>query len=269
MAITKKANMIVPEVFGDMVQAEFKGKLVIGDFAVTDTNLEGNAGDTIHFPKYKALGDASDLTEGTAMDTEILSTEDSSAKVKEAGKAVEISDSAQISALGNPVQEATRQLGIIVARKIDKDLVDEVVTNCPVARQVREGTTYGEMVAKAKALWGDAPEEIAALLVNSAKYAELLTDALFTDNTKYNADVMVKGEIGRILGVPVVLTDRVPAKKSIMLERGALAYITKRQPQTETDRDILARTTVVATNVHYAVKLIKEDGVAVIDETAV
>lgn len=267
MAATKKANMIVPEVFGDMVQAEFKGKLVIGDFAITDNTLEGQAGDTIHFPKYKALGDATDLVEGVGMDTEILSTEDSTAVVKEAGKAVEISDSAQISALGNPIQEATRQLGIIIARKVDADLVSEAITSCPEGRKVKEGASFGVKVAKAKALWGDAPEEISALLVNSEKYTELLTDPMFTDNTKYNADVMIKGEVGRILGVPVVLTDRIPSKKSLMLEKGALAYLTKRQPLTETDRDILARTTVVATNVHYAVKLVKEDGIAVIDET--
>lgn len=267
MATTKKANMIVPEVFSDMVQAEFKGKLVIGDFAVSDNTLEGQAGDTIHFPKYKCLGEADDLTEATAMTPEVLSTEDSTAVVKEAGKAVEISDNAQISALGNPIQEATRQLGVIVARKIDADLINEAITNCPEGRKVKTGANFGAKVAAAKALWGDTPEDISALLVNSAKYTELLTDSMFIDNTKYNADVMIKGEVGRILGVPVVLTDRVPEKKSLMIERGALAYLTKRQPLTETDRDILARTTVVATNVHYAVKLIKDDGVALIDET--
>lgn len=265
MTTTKKANMIVPEVFGDMVQAEFKGKLVIGDFAITDNTLEGQAGDTIHFPKYKALGEATDLSEGISMDTEVLGTEDSTATIKESGKAVEISDLAQISALGNPVQEATRQLGIIIARKVDKDLIDEIITNCDPLRKIAEGASFGVKVAKAKALWGDTPEEISALLVNSAKYTELLSDVMFTDNTKYNADVMIKGEVGRILGVPVVLTDRIPTGKSLMIERGAIAYLTKRQPLTETDRDILARTTVIATNIHYAVKLVKTDGVAVIE----
>lgn len=263
--MTKKTNMIVPEVFADMVQAEFKGKLTIGDYAITDSTLEGQAGDTIHFPKFKCLSEASDLVEGQAMDTEVLSTEDSTAEIKEAGKAVEISDNAQISALGNPIAEATRQLGIIVARKIDADLVKEAVDNCPEGRKIKEGANFGAKVAAAKALWGDMPENISAMLINSKKYTELLTDNLFIDNTKYNADVMLKGEVGRILGVPVVLTDRVPADKAIMIEKGALAYLTKRQPITETDRDILARTTVVATNVHYAVKLIKEDGIAVIE----
>ena len=39
---TLKSDMIVPEVFGDIVTAKFKGKLVIANFALTDTTLVGN-----------------------------------------------------------------------------------------------------------------------------------------------------------------------------------------------------------------------------------
>jgi hypothetical protein len=52
-----------------------------------------------------------------------------------------------------------------------------------------------------------------------------------------------------------------------MLERNALGYITKRAPIVETGRDILKRNTIITTNVHYAVKLINTDGIAVIEHS--
>ena len=49
-----------------------------------------------------------------------------------------------------------------------------------------------------------------------------------------------------------------------MLQRDALAYITKRAPLVETGRDILGRKTIITCNAHYAVKLVNKDGLAVI-----
>ena len=53
MAKTTSAQMIVPEVWGDMAQAQFVGKVrVAGSTAVLEDNsLEGVPGDTINFPK--------------------------------------------------------------------------------------------------------------------------------------------------------------------------------------------------------------------------
>jgi N4-gp56 family major capsid protein len=274
---TVKSDMIVPEVFGDMVTAKFKGKLVIANFALTDTNLVGQPGDTIHFPKWNPIGNAEDLTEDVAMVPEKLTSGDSEATVKEVGKAVIISDQAILSGIGDPVGEATAQVGKVVARKIDADLVSEAVTNCPAGRKILATVTdeFYEKVADAKSLWGDEAEEIAVLLVHSKMYTALLKDANFISADKYPAGVLITGAIGTLYGVPVMITDRVPydtdtgVATSIMLEKNALGYITKRAPIVETGRDILKRNTLITTNVHYAVKLINTDGIAVIEHDLV
>ena len=121
--VTKKADMIVPEVFGDIVTAKFKGKLVIANFALTDTTLVGNPGDTVHFPKWNPIGDAEDLEEDVAMVPEKLTSSDAEATVKEVGKAVTITDQALLSSIGDPLDEAGAQVGKVVARKIDADLI--------------------------------------------------------------------------------------------------------------------------------------------------
>lgn len=270
---TTKSNMIIPEVFGDMVTAKFKGKLVIGNFALTDTTLVGTPGDTVHFPKFNAIGDAEDLTEDVAMVPEVLTSSDAEATVKEVGKAVTISDQAALGSVGNPIDEATTQVGKVVARKIDKDLITEGITNCPSGRIILASDTqaFHLKVADAKSLWGDEAEEITVLAIHSKMYTSILKDANFISADKYPAGVLITGAIGTIYGVPVMITDRVPydtstgIAKSIMLQQNALGYVTKRAPIVETGRDILKRNTTVATNVHYAVKLINTDGICVIE----
>ncbi|HUM43229.1 MAG TPA: N4-gp56 family major capsid protein, partial [Fervidobacterium sp.] len=175
---TLKSDMIVPEVFGDIVTAKFKGKLVIANFALTDTTLVGNPGDTVHFPKWNPIGDAVDLEEDVAMVPEKLTSSDADATVKEVGKAVTITDQALLSSIGDPLDEAATQVGKVVARKIDADLISEAVTNCPQGRKILASVTneFYEKVADAKSLWGDEAEEIAVLLVHSKMYTALLKD---------------------------------------------------------------------------------------------
>jgi hypothetical protein len=47
------------------------------------------------------------------------------------------------------------------------------------------------------------------------------------------------------------------------MKRGALGLLYKRRPLVESDRDILARSTVVTTTLHYAVKRLNDKGVCV------
>ncbi len=51
---------------------------------------------------------------------------------------------------------------------------------------------------------------------------------------------------------------------ALLLRRGSLGLLYKRRPIVETDRDILARTTVVTTNVHYATHRLDDEGVVVL-----
>jgi N4-gp56 family major capsid protein len=270
---TTKSTMIIPDVFGDIVTAKFKGKLVVANFALTDNTLVGTPGETIHFPKWNAIGDAEDLTENVEMVPEQLSTSDDTATIKEVGKAVEITDTAQLTGIGDPIGEAGTQVGKVVARKIDADLITEGVTNCLSARKIASTVTdaFHLKVADAKSLWGDEAEDIAVLLVHSKLYTSLIKDANFISADKYPAGVLLTGAIGTIYGVPVVVTDRMPYNStsgvatSMMLQQNALAYVTKRKPIVETGRNILKRTNLITTNVHYAAKLVDKNGIAIIE----
>ncbi|MFZ3569274.1 N4-gp56 family major capsid protein [Streptomyces sp. BH034] len=277
MADTTAADLIVPEVWADMSQARFTGAVrVMGSGAVlTDDTLVGQPGDSINFPKWGALSELDDLAEGVAMDTEVMGQSSSSATIKEAGKAVEITDKALLTGLGDPRDEAQRQFGILAARKVDAALIAQAQADesaqgggTPYTFTAPAGTTAlsWPVLVDALAPFGDEfePSEFAGLFINSAQQADLWNDSQFIDASKLGGDTPVRtGQVGQIAGVPVFITNRIAAKTFMFLKTNSLGALYKRRPIVETDRDILKRTTVITTNVHYAVKRLDDKGVCV------
>ena len=282
MADTTAADLIVPEVWADMSQARFIGAArVLNSAAVmTDDRLTGQPGDTINFPKWGALGELDDLTEAVPMTTEAMSQSSSSATIREAGKAVEITDKALLTALGDPRDEAQRQFGILAARKVDAALIaqaqaDEtaqgggtpytITINGPDASTVAK-LGWSNAIVPALATFGDEfdPAEFAGLFINSAQMAEVFADDQFINAaTLGTATPVTTGQVGLIAGMPVIVTDRITAGTFMIMKRNALGALYKRRPIVETDRDILKRTTVITTNVHFAVKRLDDRGVVV------
>ncbi|MFI8200035.1 phage head protein [Streptomyces sp. NPDC085942] len=279
MAQTTAAAMIVPEVWGDMAQAQFTGKVrVAGSSAVVEDNtLQGAPGDTIHFPKWGALGELDTLTETTAMVPTAMSTSDATATIKEVGKAVEITDKARLTSLGDPEAEARRQFGILAARRVDADLIAQAQAD-ETAQGGGTPRAFTTAATKTKFTWADAvvpaigqfgdewePDDFSGLYLNSAQLGEAMLDPQFIDAAKLGngPSAAVTGSIGRMGGVPVFVTNRIAAGKFLLMKTGVLGLLYKRRPLVESDRDILARSTVVTTTMHYAVKRLDDKGVCV------
>lgn len=273
MANTTSADMIVPEVYGDMAQAEFEGRVrVAGSPAVREDNtLEGQPGDTIHFPKWGALSELDDLTEGTAITPEKLTTKDSTAKIKEAGKGVTISDRSRLVGLGDPEAEARRQFALLAARKVDADLITAAQATgsgngSPLTATTTSETFGWDAMVDGIATFGDEwePEDFAGVYINAAQQAQAFRDEQFINAAKLGAETVVRrGQIGIIGGVPVFTTNRVESGKFLVVKNQALGLLYKRRPLVETERHALVRSTDVVTTMHYAVKRLTDKGVLV------
>src|SRR5690606_38759749 len=118
-------DVIVPEVWGDAASAEFVDQArVAGSAAVlVDDTLAGQPGERVHFPQWENIGDLDDLDEGVPMVPVKMGQTDFTAVIKEAGKAVEITDKAALTGIGNAQDEAVRQFGVAANRKVDADLI--------------------------------------------------------------------------------------------------------------------------------------------------
>lgn len=281
-ALTTAADLIVPEVWGDAVMTTALTKAVMVGLSTTDDTLVGQPGDTIHFPKFAYIGDADDLTEGVAMDTTALSMTDSEASIKEAGKAIELTDTAVLTALGNPQDNARNQLGLSIARKLDADLrsaAEDTSVTSPLSYQTGDVFSWAVFTA-ALATMGDEydPAELAGIVLHSTQHVALLNDANFLSADKVGGDaVMRRGFVGNIGSVPVFVSDRATAVTDaagdssnvaghdvLIIRQGALALSYKRRAIVETDRDILKRTNLITTNVHYAAHRIDDSGIIVV-----
>jgi len=270
MTDTTSADVFVPEVYADMQQAAFVGAVKVAGSAavVQDNTLEGNPGDTVTFPKWDAIGELDDLAEGTAMTPVAMGVSSATATIKEAGKAVEITDKANLTGMGSAAQEARRQFGILAARKVDADLI----TAAQVAGGYTSTTTTLNWAAMVTAIgkFGDEwePSDFAGLFIRSEQWGEIAQLDQWVDAAKIGgATVLRTGQIGVFGGVPTFLTNRLASGKSLLLKNNSLGLLYKRRPIIEQDRDILKRTDVITTNLHYAVKRLNDKGVCTITVT--
>ncbi|MFI6266152.1 N4-gp56 family major capsid protein [Micromonospora sp. NPDC051006] len=290
MALTDSPKLYAPEVWEDMAQAEFVGRVVVANAALSDDILVGSPGDEVDFPKWDALTELADLTEGVAMVPEAMTQSASKATIKEAGKAVEITDKAMLTGLGDPQGEAIRQFGILAARKVDADLIAAAGATVTGGITRPDGTIVGDSAPLANALatgntkltWPIIVDSIAkfgddfdlddvyGMFVRSDAIADLHKDSQFISaaQTQAGNEIVRRGFLGQIGGMPVFVTNRLAARTSLIVKRNSLGVLWKRRPIVEQDRDILKRTNVVTTNLHYAVKRLNDKGVVVVTTSA-
>ena len=221
MAVTNLKDLINPEVMAPMVSAKLPKAIKFSVIAGMDNTLAGNAGNTITVPKYAYIGDAEDVAEGVAMGTTVLTASTTTVTIKKAGKAVEITDEAVLSGYGDPVGEATNQLAMSIASKIDNDCLDALYG----AKLVYNGTSaklaYTGLV-NADAMFGEETETALNKLmwINPLQEKDLRLDPDFIDRNKFGGDVMASGVIGKIAGIQVRKSKKIKLVKYEKAEAG-------------------------------------------------
>lgn len=214
MPQTKLANLVDPQVMADMVSAKLPKKIKFAPIARVDTTLVGRPGSTIVVPKYAYIGDAEDVAEGVAMGTTVLTTSTTEAKVKKAGKAVELTDESVLSGYGDPLSTAINQIAISIAAKVDNDSYDALCT-APIAYDGTSASISYSAVVAANSKFDDESDSSLTkiLFINPAQEATLLNDNDFKSNDKYPLNVIMNGTIGSIAGAHVVKSKKVKLVK--------------------------------------------------------
>ena len=255
MAETKLANLINPQVMADMIAAELPKKIKMAPFAVLDDTLQGVAGNTITIPKFAYVGEAEDIAEGIAAGTVVLTATSAQATVKKAVKAIELTDEAVLSGYGDPVGEATRQLTMSLADKVDSDCMAAAAAATNTVDKSTAKISYDAVVDAVDA-FEEEDNEAKALFIHPKQLTTLRKDANFIDKNKFGADVMMTGAIGQIAGCQVIVSKKVKDLGSgvyanVILKEGALAIYLKRDVNAETDRNVLKSTTILKVDEHF------------------
>ena len=245
---TRIADLINPEVLADMISAELPNAITFAPLATVGTRLEGRAGNTITMPRFGYIGDAVDVAEGEDIPISKMETSETEVTVKKAGKGVELTDESILNGYGDNVGEAKSQIVMALANKMDNDMLDSLKTATLTATAAM--TPAGLITAKAK--FGEKVNQPAVLIVNSANYVKIATEILALENTDR---VLLNGVVGKVGGLQVAISDKLTATEGYIVAAGALGLEYKRRVQVETDRDIVAKTTVMTGDVHYATYL--------------
>lgn len=272
--VTKLTNLIDPEVMADMISAKLPSKIRVVPFAKVDTTLEGAEGDTITVPKFAYIGDAEDVAEGVECGLTKLETSSEKVTVKKAMKAVGLTDEAVLSAHGDPVGETTNQLVMSIASKVDNDCMDALSDETAEGRLIYDGTASKlsyEGVVDAIDIFDEEVNGEKAMFVHPKQVTTLRKDANFISADKYNQNVVLKGEIGMIANTRIVPSKKVKenAEKTAYLnpiiklqteqeteeDTPAITIYLKRNVNLETERNTLARKTLISVDEIYGVSV--------------
>lgn len=246
----------------DIIDAKITKKIVVTPFAKVDTTLEGVAGNTISVPTYDYIGDADDVAEGIACGTTILTASSTTATVKKAMKAIELTDEAVLS-----IGQATSQLAKSIASKIDNDCMTALLGATTLTFDSSASKISYNGIVDAIDLFEEEVNSEKVMFVNPKQVTDLRKDTNFISSDKYSGEVVMTGEIRKICNTHIV-----PSKKVVLdgtsafytcpivkletdievdSEAPALTIYLKRNVNLETERETLKRSTTLSVDEIY------------------
>lgn len=276
MPITKRSDLIIPELLMEAISAAFpKMRVLMGSKAVIINGTMPNTingspmigGDQIKFPYFNLLGDSLEkiVNEGDELIPTKLTMTSDLATVGHYGKAVEITQWAQLAAAyADPYGEVAKQFVEMTANTVENELLRVSVAGLPAlyVHDVFSATTpktldYDTMI-DAKILWGDEQGNIELLTVHSKVYGDLLKlkdstgRPLVTDANN--------AEIQKFAGVPLKVSDRntvtvvsgVNRYSSLIFKAGAVAWWYQKAATVRTEGNALADSDITAIHIYGA-----------------
>ena len=252
---TRIADLINPQVLADMISAELPNAIVFAPLATVGRKLQGRAGNTLTMPKYGYIGDATDVAEGEDIPIAKMTTSETEVTIKKAGRGVELTDESVLNDYGDTIAEAKNQLKMAIANKVDNDMLAALRG----ATLTVSATLTIPNLLTARAKFGENVNQSAVLIINSTNYAKIATEILSLENTD---NVLIRGTVGQVAGLQVAISDKLTDTEAYIVAAGALGLEMKRDVMVESDRDIVAKTTVITADEHY-VAYLKDESKAI------
>lgn len=266
---TKLTNLINPEVIADFIEQKLVDNMVFAPLAEIDYTLEGRAGNTLKFPVWRYVGDASTLSEASTLSVATLTASTASVTVHKIAQGVELTDEAILSGLGDPVGEAVSQITLAMASGIDNEMLATLNSDIGSTMTYKTASTALDPtdtdIIDALELFGEDIDGTKVVVVPPAVYTAMRKTGKDSGNwipaSELSAEIAIKGAVGEYQGCQVIVSNKLKASKNIyIIKPKALRLIMKREAQVETDRDILKFTNVITGSVHFATYLYNASG---------
>jgi hypothetical protein len=234
MAVTSSTDLYEPEIVTDAVRGALKGKLgLMGSVFVSGgaVRVAGNMpergreaiGKTVRMPYWGILGDFEDLSESQSPTPQKVRQGYEDATVGRASISFETSTwargSAAASGFEDPYAVLGEEAGNSAQRKMDAAMIAAGATS-PLLYNFFNATTpryvvWGDLVRALSIKMGDESPAMVGMSCHSLVAADLTvqTDA---NGRQYLADPRANMIADRVVGVPLVMSDRTPLTSSTM-----------------------------------------------------
>lgn len=254
---TINTNLIVPDVYAQLVREKIAGKVKVAQFLVNLGDLKGKPGETLTMPKWAYIGDGKDWDINTPMDSTQMKQTSTTATIKAIqAPAVKVADYDNEVELGNAIDEAANQQAIAIARKYDTDAIACALESpLKFSLATKNTVTQDEMIS-ILGLYGDDRDsaDFDAIILHSAFAPSFYTMDMFVSREKTMTTdgngIAVNGCIGYFLDIPVILSDRLYDSTNqegfiLVMKKNAISIIPKEVPFAETARDASLRQTTI------------------------
>jgi hypothetical protein len=283
---TLRSDVIIPEVFTPYVIEQTTLRDAFLASGVVQPMAELNAtegGDFVNVPFWKAnlTGDFEVLTDSTSLSPSKITADKQVGVILHRGRAWEARDLAALAAGSDPMAAIGAKVADYVANQRQKDLIKclEGVfgaltgSDSPAFSALRFDTSGmtalgPRQVAKARSLLGDQGDKLTAVAMHSAVYYDLVerkaidyvstADARGTTTTQSGGTIAgAYGEVSvpTYMGLRVIVSDDLAPSSTnypvYFFTQGAIASGEQMAMETETDRDILAKSDAMSIDLHY------------------
>ena len=277
-------SIIIPQVFADAVNDSMGVALRVGRVATDFTDMCEEItqyGGSVHFPVIDRISDAEAVTKGTAIVPDTVSMTDAEAEIKQVAKSVRIFDRDQAQVKSALKDKMAEQLGQAMAKAVDRDLVEEMKENAVYQENITELTANA--IENAFNVFGDDvdSDSFAGIIINSALRPIINGMNEFTSaektNTAVGNGIVRDGIVGLFNNIPVILSNDGTsgtisvsgsdknAKMLFIVKKDALGYVYQKEAQVEEEREAKLLATDLVASELYAVKLVKTNGVSVLN----
>lgn len=270
-ASSVSAGYINPTLWVRQIEDFAKAKTVMEPLGKKLMNLFGVAGASAN-EQFSAEITAADLTESTAITPSAITYTQITYTPSEVGLAVAITQKEKVRSVNDIMAEKARDMGYALAKKLDQDIftalasttIGNIVPNGVAVSAIASSDTINtDAIADAIAGVRAADYEAKYLVIHPNQEKALMKLSQFVDASVYGGrEVVMNGEIGKYLGLRVLVTTLVPAntttstaKNAYVLDQDAFGVAWKQQTTFRDDYKILEREHILAATRDYDVQL--------------
>lgn len=234
MAVTSSTDLVRTQIMTDAVRGALKGKLGLMDSVLVSSGAirvfptmprrgRRAIGTTIRVPYWGALGDFESRTESESPTPQKIAMTYEDGTVTRQSLAFEVSawgrGQADAEGFDDPVQVLSEEAAKSAKRAMDKAMVTAAQTS-PLLHSIYNASspkylTWQEVLKSMSIKMGDESPGVVGIAVHSLVAADLSvqTDA---QGRQYLADPRSEMMAGRVVGIPLIVSDRMPLTGSSM-----------------------------------------------------